>query len=321
MNDIALIVSVFLASLVEAVEALTIVLAAGIGRDWKSAQRGTLLAIATLVIVIAALGPLLTQVPVDLLHLIVGLLSLVFGLQWLRKAILRSSGFKALHDEELIFEKELAELKTATAKKTFVGDWYAFTLSYKAVLLEGIEVAFIVLSFGAIQGKVFVASMTGLVAVLVVILAGVFLRKPLTRVPENAMKFVVGLVISTFGIFWVTQGTGNFWNLSDLALIPIFLSFAALSFVLVLFLKQRHAKYLVAGKKVETKLAKTPKLNVVLQFIYDFLVGDDWPTALVLYAALGFSFVLQNANSLIQWLILAVVVTGTSFRLIRITKN
>lgn len=321
MHDIALIVSVFLASLVEAVEALTIVLAAGIGRDWKSAQRGTLLAMATLVVVIAALGPLLTQVPVDLLHLIVGLLSLVFGLQWLRKAILRSSGFKALHDEELIFEKELADLKTATSKKTFVGDWYAFTLAYKAVLLEGIEVAFIVLSFGAIQGKIVVASLTGLAAVVVVVLAGVFLKKPLTRVPENAMKFVVGLVISTFGVFWVTQGTGVYWTLSDLALIPILLTFAILSFVLVLVLKSRHKKYLASGKTVSTKLAKTPKLNYVIQFIYDFLVGDDWPIALVIYLALAASYLLQNVNNLIQWLVLAVVVAITSFRLLRITKN
>ena len=308
MHDIALIISVFLASLVEAVEALTIVLAAGIGRDWKSAQRGTLLAMATLVVIIAALGPLLTQVPVDLLHLIVGLLSLVFGLQWLRKAILRSSGFKALHDEELIFEKELAELKTATSKKTFVGDWYAFTLAYKAVLLEGIEVAFIVLSFGAIQGKILVASLTGLVAVLVVVLAGVFLRKPLTRVPENAMKFVVGLVISTFGIFWVTQGTGNYWTLSDLSLVPILLSFAALSIALVIYLKARHRRYVSSGKPVSTRLAKTPKLNPVIQFIYDFLVGDDWPTAVFLYAALIVSYLLQNVNSLIQWLVLAAVI-------------
>lgn len=321
MHDIALIVSVFLASLVEAVEALTIVLAAGIGRDWKSAQRGTLLAMVTLVVIIATLGPLLTQVPVDLLHLIVGLLSLVFGLQWLRKAILRSSGFKALHDEELIFEKELAELKTATSKKTFVGDWYAFTLAYKAVLLEGIEVAFIVLSFGAIQGKILVASLTGLAAVVVVVLAGIFLKKPLTRVPENAMKFVVGLVISTFGVFWVTQGTGVYWTLSDLALIPILITFAALSFVLVLALKRRHKKYLVSGKSVATRLAKTPKFNFVIQFIYDFLVGDDWPTALFLYAALAVSYLLQNVNNLIQWIVLAVVLTVTSYRIFRITKN
>ena len=321
MHDIALIVSVFLASLVEAVEALTIVLAAGIGRDWKSAQRGTLLAMVTRVVIIATLGPLLTQVPVDLLHLIVGLLSLVFGLQWLRKAILRSSGFKALHDEELIFEKELAELKTATSKKTFVGDWYAFTLAYKAVLLEGIEVAFIVLSFGAIQGKILVASLTGLAAVVVVVLAGIFLKKPLTRVPENAMKFVVGLVISTFGVFWVTQGTGVYWTLSDLALIPIFLTFALLSFILVVVLKRRHKGYLEAGKTVSTKLAKTPKLNPVVQIIYDFLVGDDWPTALFLYAALAVSYLLQNVNNLIQWIVLAVVLTVTSFRIFRITKK
>ncbi len=321
MHDLALIVSVFLASLVEAVEALTIVLAAGIGRDWKSAQRGALLAMVTLVIIIGSLGPLLTQVPVDLLHLIVGLLSLVFGLQWLRKAILRSSGFKALHDEELIFERELADIKQATSKKTFVGDWYAFTLSYKAVLLEGIEVAFIVLSFGALQGKILVASLTGLAAVLVVVLAGAFLRKPLTKVPENAMKFIVGLVISTFGVFWVTQGTGVYWTLSDLSLLPIFLTFAALSFVLVLVLKQRHKQYLDSGKTVSTKLAKAPKLHFIVQFIYDFLVGDDWPTAILLYLALFTSYLVGNLNSLVQWFVLAVVVTFTGFRLLRITKN
>ena len=167
MHDLALIISVIIATLVEAVEALTIVLAAGLARGWKAARRGTLLGLATVALIIVVMGPVLIQFPVEILRLVVGILSLIFGLSWLRKAILRSSGYKAIHDEDLIFKKELAAAKQAERKDSFVGDWYAFTISYKAVVIEGIEVAFLVITFGALQNKILTAALAALFAMSV----------------------------------------------------------------------------------------------------------------------------------------------------------
>lgn len=312
MHDLALLISVFIATLVEAVEALTIVLAAGLAKGWKPARRGTLLGLATVALVILAFGPLFLQFPVELLRLIVGLLSLIFGLQWLRKAILRSSGFKEMHDEEKIFARELAEAKKAKSKSTnFVGDWYAFTISYKAVVIEGIEVAFLVVTFGALQNKIFVASLAAGLAVLIVIASGFFLHKPLTKVPENSMKFVVGIILTTFGIFWSTEGVGLDWTIADLVLIPLGLLIAGISYTLILVLRAR----LRGNSNLKVSLAKSPRLPLAVEFVYDFIVGDDWPTALVLYstvtlALVGFGF---------EWIIALVVVFTLIVRMLFMT--
>ena len=197
MSGLALFISVFLACAVEAVEATTIVLAAGTARDWKSALLGTGGGIGVLAVIIGVFGHSISSLPINSLRLFVGGLLLVFGLQWIRKAILRASGYKALHDEDLIFQEELAVAKAAKAGKRFgVADWYAFTLSFKGVLLEGLEVAFIVLTFGTIQHQVGLASVAALAAVLIVTAGGFTLRKPLARVPENTMKYVVGIFYS-----------------------------------------------------------------------------------------------------------------------------
>lgn len=222
MTHLALFVAVFLACAVEAVEATTIVLAAGTARDWRSAFTGTVVALVVLAAVVAAVGPALSTVPLRGLRVVVGGLLLIFGLQWLRKAILRASGHKALHDENLIYDRELAAAREAATQRRFsVPDWYAFTLSFKGVLLEGLEVAFIALTFGTSQHDVPLAGVAAAAAVLVVAGAGAAIRAPLARVPENTMKFVVGVMLTSFGMFWGAEGAGARWPGSDAALVVL----------------------------------------------------------------------------------------------------
>jgi uncharacterized membrane protein len=217
--QLSLAVSVFLACAVEAVEALTIVLAVGTTRRWPSALYGVGAALVVLAALVAVLGPALTVLPIGVLRLVVGGLLLVFGLQWLRKAILRASGLKALHDEEEIFAREAGAARASAADEGL--DSYAFLVSFKAVLLEGLEVAFIVLTFGANQDDVPLAALAAALAVLAVLLAGLAARAPLSRVPENAMKFAVGLLLTTFGVFWGAEGAGVSWPGGETALAPL----------------------------------------------------------------------------------------------------
>lgn len=222
MSSGALFLAVFLACAVEAVEATTIVLAAGTARDWRSAIWGLLAALVTLAGIVAALGPALSAIPLHGLRLVVGGLLLVFGLQWLRKAVLRASGFKALHDEDRIFADELAAARAAAGRRRgSIPDWYAFTLSFKGVLLEGLEVAFIALTFGTNQRDIPLAAIAAVCAVVVVAAAGFAVRAPLARVPENTIKFVVGVMLTSFGMFWGAEGAGARWPGSDAALLVL----------------------------------------------------------------------------------------------------
>jgi uncharacterized membrane protein len=235
----ALFVAVFLACIVEAVEALTIVLAAGTGRDWRSAVTGVIAGLAVLAVIVAALGPALTAVPLSGLRLVVGGLLLVFGLQWLRKSILRASRLATLHDEVAIFRAEVAAAGAApTGGRGMVADWYAFTLSFKGVLLEGLEVAFIALTFGANQQDVPLAALAAGAAVLVVAVAGVAVRAPLARVPENAMKFVVGVMLTAFGLFWGAEGAGAHWPGADASLLVVVPAVALFALALVAGLRR-----------------------------------------------------------------------------------
>jgi uncharacterized membrane protein len=169
----------------------------------------------------------------------VGGLLLIFGLQWLRKAILRASGLKALHDEEAIFAAELATAKAAPpGRRGVVTDWYSFTLSFKGVVLEGLEVVFIALTFGANQHNVPLASVAALTAVLLVAGVGVAVRAPLARVPENTMKFVVGVMLTSFGIFWGAEGAGAHWPGADAALLAVVPAVAVLALALVAALRR-----------------------------------------------------------------------------------
>jgi uncharacterized membrane protein len=236
----ALFIAVFLACLVEAVEALTIVLAAGTARDWRSAITGALAGLLVLVAVVAVLGPAISAIPLGGLRLAVGGLLLIFGLQWLRKAILRASGNKPLHDETLAYQTILTEARGASiARRPLVADWYAFTLSFKGVMLEGVEVAFIVLTFGANQGRIAVAVLAATAAVLLVAVAGIAIRAPLSRVPENSMKFVVGVMLTAFGIFWGAEGAGAHWPGEDIALLVLIPAIALYALVLVALFRRR----------------------------------------------------------------------------------
>jgi len=218
--ELGLALSVFLACTVEAVEALTIVLAVGSTRSWRSAMSGVAVALLVLAAIVAALGPAITSLPIDLLRLLVGGLLLIFGLQWLRKAILRSAGVKAKHDELASYQQETQAALAAGAKRPGL-DGYSFTVAFKGVLLEGLEVAFIVLTFGANQHRVPLAAAAAGVAVLLVVAAGFAASAPLARVPENTMKFGVGVMLSSFGIFWGTEGAGASWPGNDAALLAI----------------------------------------------------------------------------------------------------
>jgi uncharacterized membrane protein len=247
MSTAFLFLAAFLASAVEMVEALTIVLAVGVTRGWRSALAGVGAATVMLAAIVAALGPALHQVPIDALRLVVGFLLLAFGLQWLRKAILRASGFKALHDEDEIFSQEREEAGRARGDLRLGLDWYSFVLCFKGVLLEGLEVAFIVVTFGSTEGNVPLAAAAAGAALVLVAAVGAVVRAPLSRVPENTLKFAVGIMLTTFGIFWGAEGTGVSWPGRELALLGV-LGFVALSsLALVRLLRRQRAKLLPLG--------------------------------------------------------------------------
>jgi len=231
---------VFLACAVEAVEALTIVLAVGITRSWRSALTGVAAAVAALAVIVAALGPALSALPIDALRVVVGALLLVFGLQWLRKAVLRAAGLKARHDEAKAFAAE-TDAARAAARDGSEFDGYAFTIAFKGVLLEGLEVAFIVLTFGASQHDIGLAAIAAGIAVATVVAAGVAIRAPLARVPENAMKFSVGVMLTSFGIFWGAEGAGASWPGGDAALLVIVPGVLLSSLGLVQWLRRASA--------------------------------------------------------------------------------
>lgn len=229
--ELSLAISVFLACTVEAVEAFTIVLAVGSTRKWSSTLFGVAAATVVLGVLIAALGPALTVLPLEILRVVVGGLLLVFGLQWLRKAILRAGGARALHDEAAAFEQE-----TDAARRAALGqglDSYSFAISFKAVLLEGLEVAFIVLTFGANQDDLPLAALAATLAVVAVVAVGLVVRAPLARVPENSMKFVVGVLLTTFGLFWGAEGAGASWPGGETALPVLAVLILAASWLMV----------------------------------------------------------------------------------------
>jgi uncharacterized membrane protein len=222
----------FLASLVEAVEALTIVLAAATIRGWRAAGLGALAGLGLLVLIVAGLGPLLDRVPLQALQLAIGVLLLLFGLRWLRKAILRAAGALPLHDEEAAFATQTAGMRAQAHHSAARLDWLAGVLSFKAVVLEGLEVVFIVIATGAARGLLVPAGASALAACLLVACVGLVIRRPLARVPENTLKFAVGVMLSAFGMFWTGEGLGVAWPGADLAIV----AFAALFFAVALSL-------------------------------------------------------------------------------------
>jgi len=260
----AVLSAAFLASAVEFVEAFTIVLVVGVTINWRSSLAGAFLAAATLALIVATLGVALVRyVPIDTLRLVVGIILILFGLKWLKKAILRYSGLKALHDEEAIFEETRAELRARgeTIEPRF--EPFGIVLSYKSVLLEGLEVAFIVITFGSSAATnvcnntcgIGSAAIGAAIAGILVILAGVLIKAPLTKVPENTLKFVVGIMLTSFGTFWGGEGFGVNWPFAD-AFIPILaVLYLLAAFILVMILrqsKQRRAALASVEKAPDT---------------------------------------------------------------------
>jgi uncharacterized membrane protein len=215
------VTTAFLSSLVEAVEALTIVLAVAFLRGWRPAGIGAFLGLALLAFIVLALRPLLDRIPLHLLQLVIGVLLLLFGMRWLRKAILRAAGIIALHDEAIAFAAETEELREQARRLETRLDWLAGLTSFKAVVLEGLEVVFIVIAVGAGGGLLGAASLGALAACLLVVALGFILHRPLTRVPENTLKFAVGVMLSAFGVFWIGEGLNVPWPGEDFA-IPVF---------------------------------------------------------------------------------------------------
>ncbi|MDX8516128.1 COG4280 domain-containing protein [Mesorhizobium captivum] len=243
MHDLTPVLSTvtasFLASFVEVVEAFTIVLAVGVTRSWRPALTGAALALGVLAALVLAFGPLLALVPITLLQYVVGVLLVLFGMRWLRKAILRSAGVIALRDEEAAFSRQTDALARQADDRR--ADYLAGVVAFKAVLLEGVEVVFIVIAVGAAHGQTLYASLGALAAFVLVMLIGLAVHRPLARVPENALKFVVGLMLTSFGIFWTGEGLGAEWPGEDFALLAIFAVIAAVSFAIVRWLRYTYA--------------------------------------------------------------------------------
>ena len=242
MTNSALFLAVFLACAVEAVEALTIVLAAGTARDWRSAITGLLAGMATLAAVVALLGPALSAIPLDGLRVFVGGLLLIFGLQWLRKAILRASGHKALHDEAMVFEAPWP--RPGGPAPSAAAWWSTGTPSRcrtRASCSRAWRSAFIALTFGANQHNIPLAAAAAVAAVLVVASVGFAVRAPLSRVPENSMKFIVGVMLIAFGMFWAAEGAGAHWPLDDAALLVLIPAVTLYALALVALFRRRTA--------------------------------------------------------------------------------
>jgi uncharacterized membrane protein len=232
MREGTTLLAAFLASMVECVEALTVVLAVGSVRGWPSALAGATTGLAVLTAIVAATGPALTRIPLHLVQLAVGTMILLFGLRWLRKAILRAAGLIALHDEAAAFTRNTAELRGAGATRRW--DRLAFAAAFNITMLEGTEVVFLVIALGAGGRRLMWTASLGAVAALGTIIAlGVALHRPLARVPENTLKFIVGVLLAAFGTFWVGEGARIAWPWGDLAIPLLMAAYLALALALV----------------------------------------------------------------------------------------
>ncbi len=246
--EIVTVLSAFLASLVEFVEAVTIVLAVGVTRQWRSTLIGIGAAVAILFVLVIVFGAAIaTFIPIGLLRLIVGGFLVIYGLQWLTKAILRAGGAKAKHDEDAIYTREIAALREEPPVPASGMDWISFTVAFKGVLLEGLEVAFIVVTFGASAGMLGAATLGAALAGVLVLIVAAFVRGPLARVPENGLKFVVGVMLVSFGTFWSGEGVGVDWPGEDATILLILAGYLALSLLAVRLVQTRLATGSAAG--------------------------------------------------------------------------
>jgi uncharacterized membrane protein len=327
-TELGLTLSVFLACTVEAVEALTIVLAVGTTRGWASTMSGVGTAVLVLGAIVAVLGPALTMLPIGVLRTAVGGLLLIFGLQWLRKAILRSAGLKTKHDERQIYRQELDAAREADVSSPGF-DGYAFAVAFKGVLLEGLEVAFIVLTFGANQHRVALAAVAAGLAVLLVTAAGLAARAPLARVPENTMKFAVGVMLSSFGMFWAGEGVGASWPAGELALLLIVCGVlivavaitrrASVVMYAALPAQEPHTRHTEASSPGSSRRARlvTPRLLSV----WGFVVGEDWRTAVGVGLALALTAILGEAVGSAWWAMAPAVLGLLGLSILRAVRD
>ena len=241
---IALFVTVFLASAVEMVEALTIVVAVGATKGWRSAFEGVAVALLALAALVAVFGPALSRIPMSSLRIVVGTVLLIFGMQWWRKAILRSIGLKAKHDEDAIYAEMVEELQQSPASTR---DAAAFMMAFKGVFLEGVEVVVTVITLGSSAHRLGVAATAAGTAVVLVAIVGLIVARQLSNVPENAMKMVVGIMMVAYGTFWIGEGIGLRWPGKDLALLAFALIYGVLTWVVVLSLTPRERSVAVAS--------------------------------------------------------------------------
>ena len=232
------IAAAFLASFVEAVEAFTIVLAASTFRGWRPAILGSVAGLAALAAIVLVLGPLLNRIPIHVLQFVIGVLLLLFGMRWLRKAVLRAAGIIALHDEMAAFTAETIHLEERARQQQTGLHWIAGLMAFKAVLLEGLEVVFIVIAVGAARGLLWPASLGALAACIIVLLIGFIVHEPLSRVPENALKFGVEVMLSAFGVYWTGEGLGVAWPGEDLAVLGFAVIFLTTGLALAALLRR-----------------------------------------------------------------------------------
>jgi uncharacterized membrane protein len=285
--ELTLVASVFLASAVEAVEALTVVLAVGSTRSWESSLLGAAAALIGLAALVAVFGRALIEVPIDVLRTFVGAFLLLFGLQWLRKAILRAAGVLAIHDEQLAYRRETESALAAGSPGAGI-DHYSLAISFKAVLLEGLEVALIVITFGATQHRVGLAAFAAGSSIVAVAALGFALRAPLARVPENALKLTVGVSLTAFGTFWGAEGVGAKWPAGEGAL-PVLIALALGSALLIASGLRRRGRALTAGG---SSAAPAGRLAATVSLF----VGDDWLVAAGVLAALALTALLSTVS-------------------------
>lgn len=263
----------FMASLVEFVEALTVVLAVGAMRGWRSALTGTASALLVLVLLVATFGQSISKIPLPVVQLFIGTLLLMFGLRWLRKAILRSAGVIALHDEAAAYAKETESLRKQGTPGNGGRDKIAFVTAFKIVMLEGIEVVFIVIAIGASGQLIVPASLGAAAALMLVVLLGIWLHRPLGNIPENALKFGVGVLLAAFGTFWVGEGVHLSWPGNDWAILELTLGYFVLAHLLVLICRTR-AKHAAPQTKKHDATAPKTVIGTMIEELVGLFVDD-----------------------------------------------
>jgi uncharacterized membrane protein len=277
----------FLASLVEFVEAMTIILAVGAVRGWRGALGGSGLALLVLLALVAVVGPALTQIPLVAVQLAVGALLLLFGIRWLRKAILRSAGVIPLHDETAAFAQESKALLQFGVRSSG-WDGIAVTTAFKITMLEGIEVVFIVVAIGAVgPGLLLPASIGAVVALLVVVLLGLLLHQPVASIPENTLKFAVGILLSAFGTFWVAEGMSYSWPSGDWSVLELVAGYAAVALLIVAICRTRAVQRTEVARQIREQ-TETSWIGAVGRTLISLFVDDG-----------------QLASAMVLWLLIA----------------